>query len=116
MSKYDELKPCPFCGGEGCIQRHEFVGYTDTFGIVCLDCGCETRQFYDTKKDVIKLWNRRADDAPIANRPQGEWEDTGKDPSHSHPLTAIWYRCSECGYGTNTKTNYCPECGAKMKQ
>ena len=52
---------------------------------------------------------------PSADRPQGEWEDTGKDPSHSHPLTAIWYRCSECGYGTNTKTNYCPECGARMK-
>ena len=50
----------------------------------------------------------------IADRPQGGWEDTGKDPSHSHPLTAIWYRCSECGYGTNTKTNYCPECGARM--
>ena len=51
-----------------------------------------------------------------ADRPQGEWIDTGKDPDHSHPLTAIWYRCSECGDGTNTKTNYCPNCGAKMKQ
>ena len=57
-----ELKPCPFCGGEGCLQRHDFVGYTDTFGVVCLDCGCETRQFYDTKKDAIEAWNRRADD------------------------------------------------------
>ena len=52
---------------------------------------------------------------PSADRPQGEWLDTGKDPSHSHPLTAIWYRCSECGDGTNTKTNYCPSCGAHMK-
>ena len=51
----------------------------------------------------------------IADRPQGEWIDTGKDPDHSHPLTAIWYRCSECGDGTNTKTNYCPNCGAQMK-
>ena len=50
----------------------------------------------------------------LADRPQGEWEDTGKDPNHSHPLTAIWYRCSECGDGTNTKTNYCPNCGARM--
>ena len=56
------------------------------------------------------------DMAEDIGRPQGEWLDTGKDPSHSHPLTAIWYRCSECGDGTNTKTNYCPECGAKMKQ
>ena len=53
---------------------------------------------------------------PSAYRPQGEWLDTGKDPDHSHPLTAIWYKCSECGDGTNTKTNFCPNCGAKMKQ
>ena len=58
----NELKRCPFCGGEGCIQRHEFVGYTDTFGVVCLDCCCETRQFYDTKKDAIEAWNRRVDE------------------------------------------------------
>ena len=51
----------------------------------------------------------------LADRLQGEWIDTGKDPDHSHPLTAIWYRCSECGDGTNTKTNYCPNCGARMK-
>ena len=61
MSRYDELKPCPFCGGEGCIQRHEFVGYTDTFGVVCLDCGCETRQFFTHKKAAVRAWNGRAD-------------------------------------------------------
>ena len=59
MSK---LKPCPFCGGEGCIQRHEFVGCTDTFGVGCLDCCCAPRQFYDTEKDATEAWNRRADD------------------------------------------------------
>ena len=58
---------------------------------------------------------KRIEAIPSADRPQGEWEDTGKDPSHSHPLTAIWYRCSECGYGTNAKTNFCPDCGAEMK-
>ena len=51
---------------------------------------------------------------PSAER-EGEWIDTGKDPSHSHPLTAIWYRCSECGDGTNTKTKFCPNCGVRMR-
>ena len=67
MSRDDELKPCPFCGGEGCIQRHEFVGYTDTFGVVCLDCGCETRQFFTHKKTAVRAWNRRADDERNGN-------------------------------------------------
>ena len=57
----DRLKPCPFCGGEGCVQRHEFIGYTDTFGVVCLDCGCETRQFFTHKKTAVRAWNRRAE-------------------------------------------------------
>ena len=57
----DDLKRCPFCGGEGCIQRHEFIGYTDTFGVVCLDCCCETRQFFETKEDAIEAWNRRVE-------------------------------------------------------
>jgi len=70
-----ELKPCPFCGGEGCIQRHEFVGYTDTFGIVCLDCGCETRQFFTHKKTAVRAWNRRADSAPTINTKQVKYFD-----------------------------------------
>lgn len=54
------LKPCPFCGGEACVQRHEFIGYTDTFGVVCLDCCAETRQFFTDKKTAERAWNRRA--------------------------------------------------------
>lgn len=58
----EELKPCPFCGGEACIQRHEFIGYTDTFGVVCLDCCAETRQFFTHKKVAVRAWNRRKSD------------------------------------------------------
>ena len=58
----EELKPCPFCGGEGCVQKHVFKGYIDTFGVVCLDCCCGTRQFYETEAEAIECWNRRADD------------------------------------------------------
>lgn len=57
----DELKPCPFCGGEACMQQHVFVGYSSTFGVVCLDCCCETRQFYHTENEAEEAWNRRAD-------------------------------------------------------
>lgn len=67
------------------------------------------------KEEAIDIAVTTVKEVPSADRPQGEWEDTGKDPDHSHPLTAIWYKCSECGDGTNAKTNYCPNCGAKMK-
>ena len=32
-----------------------------------------------------------------------------------NPLNAILC-CSACGYATGTKYNYCPNCGAKMKE
>ena len=50
-----------------------------------------------------------------ADRPRGEWIDTGKDKEHLHPLSARWYRCSVCGLETNAKTNYCFDCGADMR-
>ena len=55
-----DLKPCPFCGGEGVVQRREYKGYMETFGVVCFDCCAETRPFYNTEEEAIKAWNRRA--------------------------------------------------------
>lgn len=57
-----ELKPCPFCGGEGVLQEHEFYGYASTYGVVCFDCGSETRQFYTNEKTAIRAWNRRLEE------------------------------------------------------
>lgn len=39
--------------------------------------------------------------------PKGHWKPTGEDFS---PL-----ECSECGYVQFKKTNFCPNCGAKME-
>lgn len=57
-----KLKPCPFCGGEGCVCRHEYDRLADTFGVVCLDCCAETRQFFGTVKEAVDAWNRRYND------------------------------------------------------
>ena len=56
------MKRCPFCGGEGCIQEHKFIGYKSTYGVVCLDCCAETRQFYETANEAADAWNRRFQD------------------------------------------------------
>lgn len=65
------LKPCPFCGCEAYIQEHKFVGYTSTFGVVCLDCCAETRQFYRTKEQAIAAWNRRTQPEITGNTSDG---------------------------------------------
>ena len=47
-------------------------------------------------------------------RPQGEWTDLSTDERH-----VGWIACSVCGQEppneSNLRTDFCPNCGAKMK-
>lgn len=65
----NELKPCPFCGGEAKVVHSSAVYVT------CTECGCRTRQMnrrvrVESQKDeerrveelAVKAWNRRAND------------------------------------------------------
>jgi hypothetical protein len=63
----EELKPCPFCGGEARVSGDYRYG----FGITCLGetCGCRFGIEYDnsampnndyvTENEAIKKWNKR---------------------------------------------------------
>lgn len=62
----NELKPCPFCGGEAQISSDteatrdtadRFWAYT----IVCSRC-CATSGLTYTPKKAVEAWNRRASD------------------------------------------------------
>ena len=54
----------------------------------------------------------RIEAIPSADRPQGEWEER---PSEDWISIRRWY-CSECGeWQTYGMTNYCPNCGCRMK-
>ena len=54
-------------GGESALDTHSFFNdktkdFTDkTYGIVCVKCGVKTSQIFETKKEAIQMWNRRAD-------------------------------------------------------
>ena len=45
---------------------------------------------------------------PSADRPSGEWIMQNEE------LKISDYRCSECGHYQDDKTDFCPNCGAKM--
>lgn len=51
----EELKPCPFCGGEAIL---EWEG--DSYVISCKECNAEIT-FEQTRKSAIKAWNRRTE-------------------------------------------------------
>ena len=49
----EELKPCPFCGGEAKLV----VQFGDEFMVLCPNCEAQTN-FHD-KEGAIAAWNRR---------------------------------------------------------
>ena len=57
----NELKPCPFCGGEAKVVKAKSAAR-----IYCTKCLMDTRMFYptifsdDVEKKAIETWNRRA--------------------------------------------------------
>ena len=70
----EELKPCPFCGGEATLERSStiFIGqvYSDRykepiasqnhgFSVRCNKCGCQTC-WWHKEKEAIEAWNKRS--------------------------------------------------------
>lgn len=63
----DELRHCPFCGGEAEVVHHKFFSEhlkawkTESYGVKCKNCHTSGYQFWGTEKQAIKAWNRRVD-------------------------------------------------------
>ena len=75
MTMAENLKPCPFCGGEA--RTKVMIGQQDMIVIKvgCFDCevwkyskinsGDSIEKFNKAVQDVISKWNRRADNAKL---------------------------------------------------
>jgi Lar family restriction alleviation protein len=55
----NELKPCPFCGGEA-REDETILKHGTTYSVYCDDCGAEITRF--NIKEAIEAWNRRAEE------------------------------------------------------
>lgn len=63
MKQKKELKPCPFCGGEAKIHTSEEFFLIDKkkfSSVFCKNCQATSR-YFNTSKEAIEAWNRRAD-------------------------------------------------------
>lgn len=59
-----ELKPCPFCGGEGEVVATKAFEWCDNVYIVrCASDYCKVNPSVTSieKKEAIEAWNRRVD-------------------------------------------------------
>ena len=103
----EELKPCPFCGGEAYIVPGRVLGYH----IGCDGDGCPGNigrsYLYLSEKVAIKAWNHRAE-LTCRMEYNEEWSGDELYPTEC-------YNCSECGHMTSDgMPSYCPNCGAKV--
>ena len=100
----EELKPCPFCGGEPvAVETHPGSGF-----IQCKRCGCAMDEYEaGDPYNLTEHWNRRVERTcrMEPTKDGGEW------------------RCSECGYLQGDAyrgdkgwclPRYCQVCGAKV--
>ena len=53
----DELKPCPFCGGEAKISTDDDIDYA----IYCDDCPGGIESYSLTTTELIQAWNKRTE-------------------------------------------------------
>ena len=56
----EELKPCPFDGGDAFVKTIEYVPKTSMteYYVECKTCTCQKGKFYK-RKEAIEAWNRR---------------------------------------------------------
>lgn len=136
----DELKPCPFCGGEAKAFYCEESG---TFDVQCQQCGAipfigSRTSERRTMADVIAAWNARAavtdEQFSLAVHDGRAWQvlrecemvemPTGEKAAYSDTDEIIWhcrfchaeravYEFGEDGDVWAAAPKFCPECGAK---
>lgn len=125
----DELKPCPFCGGEARAFRCEESG---TFDVQCQQCGAipfigSRTSEKKTMADVIAAWNARAavtdEQFSLAVHDGEAWQAVRE--CRDVGTSSNFFRCSSCGCEIMRcvdgwkplymgEVNYCPNCGAKV--
>ena len=109
----NELKPCPFCGGEAEIESLKLGGWQEVI-VSCPDCNIRTHEFttdkdIDLKAEMIERWNRRVDSR--ASVKHGKWiMDFLSGYRRKH------YKCSICNKRSANASFTAPNCGAKMDE
>lgn len=107
----EQLRPCPFCGGEAIMGIACHVHEDYAFRVECRECKIVT-PFYDTEAKAIEAWNRRAE----------RTERTAKAIEHDASVTDTdgykyhrsEYLCGACKKKVLGGDEYCSHCGCRL--
>ncbi len=97
----EQLKPCPFCGGEAIVTEHN--GGFAAIGCSCGKCRIHPHAFgFPSVEYAAEAWNRRAE----------------RTCRNLNPPSCRDFECSECGesseFAPGFMPSYCPHCGARV--
>lgn len=99
-----ELKPCPFCGGNGIEEYIYFPDEPPSMRIICGECQKAATNYMDVDK-AINAWNTRYE-------PTCKLTDIDM---YTGEIQLGKFECSACG---NTYLGepyrHCPNCGAEV--
>lgn len=124
----DELKPCPFCGGDASMQR--FNASTTPARIIC-KCGIELRAVrWQSVESIVEQWNTRAavteeqfavavhngealQKVRTCGQPRG-FIPCDSDSFGNPSFTELW--CEHCDIELDPEWAFCPKCGARVER
>lgn len=87
----------------------KYIKYSDIpFYIIETEERCHNDKWTETHEIAYKAEIDQIPAADVAPVKHGQWV------FYHYELYGCYYECSNCKYESNKKTNYCPNCGAKM--
>lgn len=107
----DELKVCPFCGGDARIHSKVLAdGFDSGYWAVCDECGKGDTLPHESEEEAAAAWNARAE-RTCHMVPVSLYDEEGVDG----------IECDECGWSDvhdwyDPMPEFCPNCGAKVAQ
>ena len=110
---HEKLSALPSVMQRRVKMSEDLIKREDAIKIMACEMYAEAQsQGYDVDsiEDFMPEAKAWMNDAPSADRPQGEWIEQEDDYHH-------YWECSECGMGVGLDDirNFCPNCGARMK-
>lgn len=124
----DELKVCPFCGGDARIHSKVLAeGFDSGYWAVCDECGKGDTLPHESEEKAAAAWNARAavtdGQLAMAVHDGRAWQRVRE--CHMVPVSlydeegADGIECDECGWSDvhewyDPIPEFCPNCGAKV--
>ena len=123
----DELKVCPFCGGDARIHSKVLAeGFDSGYWAVCDECGKGDTLSHESEEDAAAAWNARAavadEQLAMAVHDGRAWQAVREckleECEWGNGQCTWGCRCTACGdkfeHTSGITLNFFPNCGAKV--